>query len=61
MYPRDKKTKQLLELTMANHNSQVIYKQVSDQLKRQWLAKGVSLGVNIITFMPLLGFSIYLQ
>ena len=55
MHLRGKKTKQLLELTMANHDLQAIYKQVSGQPVRQWLAEEVFLGTNTIPFVPYLG------
>ena len=55
MHPRCKKTKQLLELIMANHNPQAIYKQIFGQPIRQWLAERAFLDANIIPFRPQLG------
>ena len=54
-YPRGKKTKQLLELTMANHDPQARYKQVTGQSTRWWLAEEAFLGVNTIPSVLSLG------
>ena len=59
LHCRGRKTKQLSELTMADHNTQAIYKQVSSQpirpIRLAEASEASFLGMNIIPCAPQLG------